>query len=161
MVCDGNALKTCTAAATLPATGTDCGEENYCENAACKPRVCAPRQFLCQDKDVYYCDDYGRISYLAQDCGGETACQASADGGATCVTLTCQPGETSCVNNKVGKCDEDGSALAAVTSDCTADGNVCDNANKCAKSVLDAMGVEKELETQSSGVAIGDVIDVT
>lgn len=161
MLCDGNTIKTCTAAATLPASGTDCGNESYCENATCKPRVCTPYEYFCKDKDVYYCDDFGRISYLAQDCGGEMACLANDSGGATCVTLPCEPGETSCVNNKVGKCATDGSSLETVTDDCPAAGNVCGNDNKCAKTVLEKMGIEDELETQSSGGAIGDVIDVT
>jgi hypothetical protein len=161
VLCDGNTIKTCTADSTLPPTGTDCGNDNYCENASCKPRVCTPFEYFCKDKDIYYCDDYGRAAYLAQDCSNDTICQASGGGGATCVTLPCQPDETSCVNNKVGKCAADGSALATVTEDCTAGGNVCDNDNQCVKSVTEKMGIEDELETQSSSMAIGDIIDVT
>lgn len=160
-VCHGNTIKTCTASGTFPESGTDCGNDKYCENGACKPRVCAPLEYVCKDKDVYYCDDYGRLAYLTQDCSNGTACQANGNGGATCITLPCEPDETSCVGNKVGKCTADGSALATVTEDCTVDGNVCDNANQCVKSVTEKMGIEDELETQSSGVAIGDIIDVT
>jgi hypothetical protein len=160
-LCDGNVIKTCNADAMLPATGTDCGNDMYCEDAACKPRVCTPFHYVCKDKDIYYCDDYGRLAYLVQDCSNGTACQANGSGGAACITLPCEPAETSCVENKVGTCGADGSALATVTQDCTADGNVCDNANQCVKSVTEKMGIEDELETQSSGVAIGDIFDVT
>ena len=160
-VCHGNTIKTCTASATFPASGTDCGDESYCENATCKPSVCTPFEYFCKDKDVYYCDDYGRAAYLAQDCISDTVCQANGDGGASCVTLPCEPGETTCLNNQVGKCATAGNALEAVTEDCTVAGNVCDNANQCVKSVVEKMGLEDEVETQSSGMAIGNIIDVT
>jgi hypothetical protein len=160
-VCHGNVIKTCTASATLPATGTDCGSESYCENAACKPRVCTPFEYFCKDKDVYNCDEYGRPAYLVQDCTSDTVCQANGAGGASCVTLPCEAGETTCLNNQIGKCSADGSALATVTEDCTTAGNVCDNANKCVQSVVEKMGIEDEVETQGSGIAIGNIIDVT
>jgi hypothetical protein len=160
-VCHGNTIKTCTATGTFPDSGTDCGNDKYCENATCKPRVCTPFNYFCKDKDVYYCDDYGRAAYLAHDCNNDTICQANGEGGATCITQPCPPGETACVNNQVGTCSADGNALATVTEDCPAGGNVCDNANQCVESVAEKMGIEDEVETQSSGMAVGDVIDVT
>jgi hypothetical protein len=161
LLCDGNYVKTCTANASVPATGTDCGSDNYCENGSCKPRVCTPYEYFCQNTDVYYCDDYGRASYIAQDCGNETTCQAQGNGGATCVTLPCEPGSTACVNNKIGTCSEDGSTLTKVTDDCTAAGNVCGPDIKCAKTVEEVLGVAEDVETDGAGTAIGDVIDVT
>lgn len=160
LVCDGNYVKTCSADASLPATGMDCGSDNYCENGACKPRVCTPYEYFCKDTDVYYCDDYGRASYMAQDCYNETVCQEQDNGGATCVTLPCQPGSTACLNNKIGTCSEDGTSLAKVTEDCAAAGNVCADA-ACVESAEEVLGVAEDVETQSASIAIGDVIDVS
>lgn len=161
LLCDGNYVKTCSADASIPAVGTDCGIDKYCENGTCKPRVCTPYEYFCQDTDIYYCDDYGRASYMAQDCGSETVCQAQGNGGATCVTLPCEPGSTTCLGNKVGTCSEAGTALSKVTEDCEAAGNVCGPDAKCAETVAEVLGVAEDVETQSASIAIGDVIDVT
>jgi hypothetical protein len=161
LLCDGNYVKTCTANATIPTSGTDCGVDKYCENGACKPAVCKPYEYFCENDDVYYCDDFGRAAYLQQSCLEGSACQLQPNGGALCATLPCQPSSTACVNNQVGTCKADGSGLAQVTQDCAAAGNVCSANAACAESVVDELGIEFELETQSSGFAVGDVIDVT
>lgn len=161
VLCDGNYIKTCTANGDIPATGTDCGGESYCENGTCKPRVCTPYEYFCQNSDIYYCDDYGRAAYLAQDCSNGTICQAQGNGGATCITLPCEPDTTACVNNKVGTCAEDGATLAKVTDDCAAAGNVCGPDNKCAETVEEVLGVAEDVEAEGAGTAIGDIIDVT
>lgn len=158
VVCDGNLIKTCTADSTLPSTGTDCGNDNYCENGECKPRGCDPvDQYVCKDGDIYYCGFSG--ASLQQQCPEQTACKSTGSG-ATCEPLPCEPGSVACLADKLGSCATDGKSLSKVTEDCSASGNVCTADLKCGKSAVDTLAVAETLELISPGYFVGDAIEV-
>jgi hypothetical protein len=158
VVCDGNVVKTCTADGALPANGTVCKSDEYCEAATCKPRGCTVGQSFCKDSDVYYCDYNG--PYLAQECVDQTACQDLSNG-AVCTALPCDAGSTVCLGNKVGVCAADGQTLGKITEDCSAAASICGADLKCAKTAVDILGVAESVEGVGSTSFIGDVIDVT
>jgi hypothetical protein len=158
LLCDGNIARTCNADGSWPQAGTDCGADKYCESGACKAKVCEPGTNFCKDGDIYNCDWNGAQSYLALDCPTDTTCDANAY---ACVPLPCSPGETTCLNNKVGKCAADGKSLSPVTEDCTTTSSVCGADNKCAKSVVDVLGDNEDPYTEYSNYVFGDAIKVT
>jgi len=80
---------------------------------------------------------------------------------ASCAPLPCASGDTACIGNKLGICAADGQSLGSVTQDCGAAGSVCDVDDKCAKTVIDTLGIAEDAETDYGGSVIGDVIDVT
>ena len=162
VLCDGNVVKTCAANGSLPAAGTDCGNDKYCENGACKPKVCEPFTYYCKNGDVYYCDYFGgpqQGEQPAQFCPTDTTCQVT-DNSATCIPLPCSPGETACLGNKVGVCASDGQSIGGVPTDCAANGNVCGTDGKCAKTIIETLGVAEDAVTESAGNVMGDVIQV-
>jgi len=163
LLCDGNVARTCTADGSWPQTGTDCGADKYCENGACKTRVCDAGVIFCKDGDIYGCDWLGSRADLYQQCPNDTACKATPGGNFACVALPCSPGETVCMGNKVGVCSTDGQTLASVTEDCGKAGSICGVDNKCAKSAVDVLGIDEGQGdiSESSGYFIGDVVEVT
>jgi hypothetical protein len=161
LLCDGNVVRTCNADGSWPATGTDCGSGNYCDNGACKPMVCQPYATYCQDGDIWQCDYNGAPQQGSQQqCPAETACKLIGNF-ASCAPLPCGPGDATCIGNKGGICAADGQSLGSVTQDCGAAGNVCDVVGKCATTVSDTLGIAEDAETDYGGSVIGDVIDVT
>lgn len=162
-VCDNNVVKTCSANATLPATGTDCGGDNYCEDGTCKPRVCEPYEYYCDKGDVWYCDYFGGPQpgqQPQQVCPSDTACK-KIENGVACVALPCEAGTAACLGNKVGTCASDGSSLSKVTDDCTTAGNICTNDAKCAKTAEDTVAVAESAEIVAGGEFIGNVFEAT
>ncbi|MEI9951794.1 MAG: hypothetical protein WDO74_23140 [Pseudomonadota bacterium] len=157
-LCVDNMIKVCNADGSLPASGTPCGDTQYCENAQCKERGCVPGAYFCKGADVYYCDFSG--PYLQEQCVAETACKPLGTSGAACTPLACSPSSSACVGNQIGICSTDGQSLSQVTEDCTATTNVCTADLKCAKSVTDAVGVDESVEPIYGGNLLGDVIDV-
>lgn len=160
VVCDNNVLKTCTAEGNLPATGTDCGADKYCDPfmLACVTKVCEPNTTYCKNGDVYYCNDVIN-EYPQQQCLSGTVCKKSGDV-TTCVPLLCEPGETGCVGNKVGVCAEDGQTLTSTTQDCAALTNVCTVAGTCAVTAIDTLGIAEDAATYGGSTVIGDALEV-
>jgi len=159
-VCADNAIKVCNADGSLPASGTACGDTQYCENAQCKDRPCVPGNYFCKDSNVYYCDFSAPFVSLAQICDSDTACKAAGSSGANCVPLACSPSSTACIGDKIGTCAADGQSLSAVTTDCTATTSVCTAALKCEKSATDTVGAIETPEIINASTVVGDVIDV-
>ncbi len=159
--CFNNISKTCNPDGTWPATGTDCGDK-LCDpsDGICKTKVCEPYTYYCKDGDIHYCDYGGKMGGPIQYCPSGTACQVQ-QGSPDCVPYPCPPGETACLANKVGKCAADGQSLGTVTDDCAAAGSVCGADAKCAKSVVETLGVGEDATTESGGYVLGDVIQVT
>jgi hypothetical protein len=157
-VCSGNVIKVCNADGTLPASGTSCGDAQYCENAECKPRPCVLGSYFCKSSNVYYCDFTG--PYQAEECGAEAACKAQGTSAAVCAPLACSPSSSACLGNQIGTCASDGQSLSQVTTDCTTTTSVCTTALKCEKSVLDTVGAAENAEPLYSSNVVGDVIDV-
>jgi hypothetical protein len=163
--CDGNITKVCNPDGSWPQTGTDCGADKYCDpnTVTCKTKVCEPYTYYCKDGNIYYCDYFGgpqQGEFPIQNCPSDTTCKVQ-NNSATCVPFPCPPGETACLANKVGKCAADGQALGTVTDDCAAAGSVCGADGKCAKSVVEALGVAEDATTEQGGNVMGDVIQVS
>lgn len=159
ILCDANVVKTCTADGDYPTDGAPCGNDEYCDAAKCKPRGCQIDQAFCQSGSIYYCNQFGPPS-LVQQCGADTVCKAT-DQGASCTELPCSPGTTTCLGNKVGTCAADGQALSKVTDDCIATSTVCTADLKCAKSTIDLLALNENLEAFSGGTFIGDAVEMS
>jgi hypothetical protein len=161
--CSGNAALTCNADGTWPQASTDCGSNKFCEEGTgCKPKVCDSGTLFCKDGDVYGCDWFGASAALYQDCPADTTCNVT-NSNYSCIPLPCSPGDTVCLGNKVGTCAADGQSLSQVTDDCTAAGSICSADNKCAKSVVDILGVDEPQGdiSEPSTYFVGDVIQVS
>ncbi|HYQ00666.1 MAG TPA: hypothetical protein VER96_18435 [Polyangiaceae bacterium] len=159
-VCDGNVIKVCNADGSLPASGTPCGDTQTCDNAQCKDRPCVPGNYFCKGADVYYCDFSSPFMYLSQSCGSDSACKAVGTSGASCAPLSCAPGSTACIGNKIGTCASNGQSLSAVTTDCTTTSTICTATQTCAKSATDTIGSAENIEVISGSNLVADVIDV-
>lgn len=164
VLCDynSNTVKTCTADGTLPPTGMDCGNDNYCDAGACKKKVCEPYTYYCKDGDIYYCNYYGGPQpgeQAVQYCSADTTCRVDNNQPA-CVPLPCSASETSCLANQIGTCADDGNSLGSVTSDCASAGNVCTADFKCAKTSVETVAIAEDATTEYAGNFIGNVIQV-
>ncbi len=167
-LCDGDVVKTCNADGSIPQDGTACGKDEVCEDAVCKPLGCHLNTFFCKGKDLYYCNR--TESDLIQECDPGQAClaiianpddDASGNSGlANCAPLSCPPGKTGCVQNKVGTCGADGASLSAVTNDCGASGQICTGNGTCDTSAIDTVGLDDSAQPLSGGLYVGNVIDV-
>jgi hypothetical protein len=162
LLCDNNIARTCNPDGSWPTAGTDCGSDKYCDTGACKTRVCDAGTIFCKDGDVYGCDWLGSSASLYQDCPTDTTCNVT-NGNYSCIPLPCSPGDTVCLGNKIGTCAADGQSLGTVTTDCTTAGSICGTDNKCAKSVVDILGVDEPQGdiSEPSTYFVGDVIQVT
>ncbi|HYP88161.1 MAG TPA: hypothetical protein VEQ59_08405, partial [Polyangiaceae bacterium] len=159
-LCVDNVIKTCADDGSLPAGGTACGANQYCEDAQCRDQACASNTFFCQDGDIYYCP-YAGAPQLSSTCLEGTACKAFGDLGATCSPLYCTPGDTACIGNEIGTCAADGLSLSAVSQSCNSSSTVCTSAAKCAASVTDTLGVAENHEVIDPGTLIADAVEVT
>ncbi|HKO52925.1 MAG TPA: hypothetical protein VJV79_34690 [Polyangiaceae bacterium] len=167
-VCVGNEIKTCNANGSLPAVGTACSNEEFCENATCKPLGCVPGALSCKDKNIYNCEPNGPMLYT--ECSAGEACLALVGNAdlppefnpnvVTCMPLSCPPGQTGCFLNKLGTCAADGASLSEVTNDCAASSQVCTTTGTCAASVTDTVGLDKFAVTNSDGPYIGNLLEV-
>ena len=169
-LCAGNVIKTCNADGSLPAVGTTCSKDEYCEDAECKPRSCELGALFCKDNDVYSCQDSGPELYTS--CESGQACVALAAGLdpnidasfyydlVVCVPQACTPGTTSCALNEVGTCGPDGATLSSISNDCAASGKVCTADASCAASASDTLGKDEFAQGMSAGVFLGDVVAV-
>jgi hypothetical protein len=79
---------------------------------------------------------------------------------ALCAPLACTPGATACLLNKLGTCANDGASLSSVTTDCTANSNVCTPDAKCAATTTDTLGVDEYVQPVYADNFLGDMIAV-
>ena len=169
-VCSGDVIKLCNPDGSLPATGTACAKDEFCENATCKPRGCENvGSLLCKDKNVYSCGDHGPQLYY--ECEAGQVCQAlltsleQASGGDSSDVVFCAPpvcplNSTGCALDQLGPCAADGQSLSSVTSDCAASGKVCTTAGTCVASVTDTLGLNETAQVLSESIFMGNAIDV-
>jgi len=167
-LCAGDVIKTCNADGTVPAQGTACAKDEFCQNAECKPRLCNIDTLFCQGKSIYSCGFSGPSLYT--ECDPGDACLAvipNPEHGSevypdmvSCRPLLCPPGQTGCVLNAVGTCGSDGASLSAVTNDCNASGTVCTASGLCAASVTDTLGTDEIAQALQASPYVGNVIDV-
>jgi hypothetical protein len=158
LVCDGDYVKTCSAAGSFPPNGSYCGDTKYCENGACKERECEAYTYFCKNDDIYYCD-YNSKPSISQFCLTDSSCK-EIEGSVACVAVPCAAGETSCLDNQVGTCADDGGSLSSVTEDCGAAGQVCDVGGTCVASVEETLGIAESGENVESTYMMGDAVEM-
>jgi hypothetical protein len=156
--CFGNEVRACNEDGSAAATGTDCGDDKYCEEGTCKTRICEPGTVYCKNGDVYNCEWPGAYEYVSLDCPTDTACDAEAY---ACVPMPCSPGTTTCLANKVGTCAADGQSLTSTTVDCTASSSICDSGNQCVKSAVDTLGSDDDPNIQYPSYVFGNIVKVS
>ncbi len=164
-LCAGNVIKVCNADGSLPEAGTACAKDEFCENAQCKPTSCALGTRYCDGKNVITCQPNGPIVY--RECSPDEACLAvvpNADQSfpdlVSCVPTPCVAGETTCVQNQIGTCEDDGTSLGVVTNDCAASGQVCTASATCAASVSDTLGLDENAVALQGSPYVGNMIEV-
>ena len=154
-----NTVVTCNDDGSVPSSGgTPCANNQTAKQASQRPRL-RPGTYFCKDSNIYYCQ-WDETTYLSQNCNGESKCELTGNGGATCEPLSCSPSTTACLGNKIGTCAADGESLSAVTKDCTTTTSICTTAFTCEKTITDDIGVAESLEVVYPGTFIGNVIDV-
>jgi hypothetical protein len=167
-ICDKNTAKICSDDGSFPPEGIDCGSDGWCEAGACTPRTCTPETYYCNGSGIYYCPlDAPPTFFLT--CGDALTCRVVpgvqdpelGTSNTLCTPLACTPGSTACLLNKLGTCATDGTSLSSVTTDCTANSNVCTPDAKCAATATDTFGVDEDVQPVYAGNFVGDMIAVT
>ncbi len=156
--CDGNLLKVCTKTGTLPAEGTNCGND-VCEGGECLPVVCEPLKRMCKEGNVHECLSPGTHSQTVDECADDYECGPLADDVA-CLVKPCVGNAVACVGNVSGKCAPNGLSLSEVQQDCAATSQVCDAARACSTTAVDTEGKAEDVEPMSGGQLNGNIIDV-
>lgn len=164
--CHQNAVKVCNDEGIYPADGESCGK-GYCQDGECVERPCEPDTLICEGSDIYLCQ-YQAPPVLFQECEAPSVCRsagpfAQADFiyGAFCGSTSCSPGETACLQNRIGTCGEDGESLTLAVTDCASSDQICTAEPKCAASAVDQLGVDELLFQVSDGYFAGNVVEVT
>jgi len=169
-LCAGDKIKICNADGSLPADGTACASNEYCEDATCKPRGCDEiGSLFCKGDDMYSCQHEGAQLYT--ECEPNQVCHAiltsleqapigDATGAVFCAPPICPPGTSSCALNKIGPCAADGKSLSSVTTDCAASGTICTTSGTCAASTVDTLGKNEVVQTISELMFVGNAFEV-
>lgn len=153
-VCNGNTATTCLPDGSGPdtSTGTDCAASGQaCDAGQCKAIVCPAGQKFCNSGNVYNCNASGTASALYQTCTSAQYCNPTGGsaGQAVCSTDVCLQGQPACDGEILAVCAADGSGYASTSTDCSASGQVCNEAVACAASAVDVYGAS----TSSLGTA--------
>jgi hypothetical protein len=140
-VCTGNVLGTCNVDGSGPEPGgTDCGEK-VCDLGACRAVVCSPNARFCQSGDVALCNALGTDFAPYDNCRPREFCDSTSSFAAACTPDVCPQGAASaCSGEKLATCNDDGSAVVSVGTDCSASSKVCDLTGVCAAEALDDLG---------------------
>jgi len=155
--CSNNTITTCRADGSGYDLGTDCGAK-ACVNGACAAKVCTPDKFQCSGTTSQLCNATGTAWINFDDCAANTYCSATSG---RCELDVCPAGAKACVNEQLGTCSADGSALSAGATDCKASSNVCTLAG-CAASATDTLGDSSSSYYYSGYVVLfGDIVYAT
>jgi hypothetical protein len=141
--------------------GTHCASGEVCgaDGVSCTNPICSPSAAFCENGDVYQCDFSGLSKHLAEDCGDERYC--SSVGTLTrCLPYDCIPGTQACLENQIGKCGPNGLSLTNVNTDCATQSEVCTTQLTCVPTAVDTLGAADEVQASSSGMLVGDVVQV-
>jgi hypothetical protein len=159
-ICASNVAKVCADDGSIPADGTDCGDD-VCQEGACLPKVCEPFERLCVtgQKDVQECGQFGTTTSIWKPCPVGTRCGPLQDT-VDCVAQPCTPAATACLGNAVGTCAASGESLSAVTQNCAATQLVCNATPTCVASAVDVTGADDNVEYFSASEVMGNIIDV-
>lgn len=156
-LCSSNTVVTCKDDGTLPASGTPCGGDQYCDGGECKDLGCTPDESFCKNGDVYFCQ-YAAPPYISQACNDDQPCKALGNGAAICTQRACTPGVKSCVGNQIGSCAADGASIGSVTDNCVTSSSVCTVDLKCAASATDTIGVAENVEVVYAGTLVATAV---
>lgn len=116
--CDTNGthVELCSADGLSVASRTDCeARGEICIAGACQRLACAPDAFICEEGDLYRCNEDGTELELDQTCFADERCDAAEE---TCIPLVCTPGARTCDGDVVATCNNDGSAFTGETTPC-------------------------------------------
>jgi hypothetical protein len=159
-VCHDNQIKVCADDGTLPAEGTDCGDD-FCQAGVCKPKICEPFANFCFEGDVHVCDNYGIAGQELKPCPDTAPCAEITPDQFDCRGRPCLPGASACLGNAVGVCATDGQSLSQVTTNCAALNQVCNTSANCIATAVDGAGLAEEVEPLGSSTFLGNIIDVS
>jgi hypothetical protein len=134
-VCVGNMATVCADDGSAPvAGGIDCENlDEVCFGGACLPELCT-EEYVCQQADLYRCEDNGSSLRLSGECGRPELCDAEAG---LCLPEVCVPGDPICNGTVATLCDETGAGYEPGGTDCSETDQAC-HEGTCAKVVCDA-----------------------
>jgi hypothetical protein len=126
LVCDGNVVNLCAADGSGYSKQETCTEgESVCSGGACLPIVCdAKKNRHCYDGNVYGCGGGGSERVLTTSCTARQQCQESGNS-ASCVDITCEANEKTCIGVLAGTCNETGTGLEGTATDCSDTDQAC------------------------------------
>jgi hypothetical protein len=124
-VCTGNIATVCADDGSAPvAGGIDCEDlDEVCFEGACLPELCT-EEYVCDEADLYRCEDNGSALRLSGECGRPELCDASAG---ICLPEVCTPGDPICNGSIATLCDETGAGYEPGGTDCTDSDQACDD----------------------------------
>jgi hypothetical protein len=117
--CVGSAVAQCNENGSVLTVLSQCGQTQYCLDAACFDWVCPPGQKGCKENSKFLCNDLGSDYVTIEECPAGFGC-ASGE----CVKVPCQPGAAACLDPKTQViCGQDAGAFTTVPCP---DGQFCD-----------------------------------
>ncbi len=154
--CSGNSLTTCRADGSGYDLGQDCGAK-ACISGVCTTKVCTPGKYQCSGTTSQLCNATGTAWDNAATCSGDNYCNSKSG---RCELDLCPAAAKACVNELLGTCTADGSAVGAGATDCKASAKVCTLAG-CATSATDTLGDQSQLYGGSVSYLYGDIVYAT
>lgn len=110
---DAQRIEQCSADGSKTVVQSNCSSEQVCVDAHCQPLVCDAGKAFCKGGDAYLCGANGTSSTLAQECGPNAYCD---DDSGACRPNQCSPNQTGCLDNKVFRCNGEGSDYESLTA---------------------------------------------
>jgi hypothetical protein len=134
-VCVGNIATVCADDGSAPVEGgIDCQNiDEVCFQGGCYPELCT-EEYICDQGDLYHCEDNGSALRLSGECGRPELCDASAG---LCLPEVCTPGDPICNDTIATACDETGAGYEPGGTDCAETDQAC-HEGACADVVCDA-----------------------
>jgi hypothetical protein len=134
-ICSGNVATVCADDGSAPvAGGIDCEDiEEVCFGGSCLPEICT-EEYVCQQGDLFRCEDNGSALRLSGECGRPELCDANAG---LCLPEVCTPGDPICNGTLATTCDETGAGYEPGGIDCSESDQAC-HEGACAPVVCDA-----------------------
>jgi hypothetical protein len=122
-VCNGNLATVCADDGSAPvAGGIDCDDlDEVCFEGACLPELCTD-EYVCEQGDLYRCEDNGSALRLSGECGRPELCDASAG---LCLPEVCTPGDPICNGTIATLCNETGAGYEPGGTDCADSEQAC------------------------------------
>jgi hypothetical protein len=123
--CDGLNIKVCNDDGSAETIEKTCLPSQSCADGECTGTACVPNTKFCKGGAIWKCDGTGDGSTLSQQCAAGLFCREDDEGGATCSTKACTPGEAVCNEDLATTCKADGSGPTPGGTDCAATKQSC------------------------------------